>query len=395
MKAGYITMMLLLCGAIIHAQNVGIGTTSPDARLDVEGDLILEIGTAVNEFSTDGTLGGNSDIAIPTEQAVKTYVDNAISIGGADNLGNHTATTTLNLSNNNITNVNSITSRNVYSYTKLNLYNGSNYSIGITSGNTGGFVNGNAITFTADNSANAGFVWRDASDATSDGAMTLTTDGRLWVKSTAHFNGNVGIGVSNPGAKLEVAGDINFNGNMLISSDLGSTNVDHIRHDDGDNAWHFVSDASATTTGNSELYSGEIHMPGNVVYAKTTGRTDWGNNDNWQDMTSYTAYLNVKVGDIVTMHGNVGTRLDDGSGDDYYYFRVYAEGTGGCANRYFNQTFYHPNEDGSDHDNFKQVPYLDYWISNCDGTMRFVFQGQNTGDDNFEAEDRVLVVQKH
>lgn len=29
----------------------------------------------VNEFSTDGTLGGNSDLAVPTEKAVKTYAD--------------------------------------------------------------------------------------------------------------------------------------------------------------------------------------------------------------------------------------------------------------------------------------------------------------------------------
>jgi len=32
-------------------------------------------GTDINEFSTDGTLGGNSDDAAPTEKATKTYVD--------------------------------------------------------------------------------------------------------------------------------------------------------------------------------------------------------------------------------------------------------------------------------------------------------------------------------
>lgn len=34
------------------------------------------VGARVNEYSTDGTLGGNSDTALPTEKAVKTYVDN-------------------------------------------------------------------------------------------------------------------------------------------------------------------------------------------------------------------------------------------------------------------------------------------------------------------------------
>ncbi|NEQ79416.1 MAG: hypothetical protein F6K26_03895 [Moorea sp. SIO2I5] len=35
-------------------------------------------GLSINEFSRDGNLAGNSNLAIPTEQAVKTYVDNQI-----------------------------------------------------------------------------------------------------------------------------------------------------------------------------------------------------------------------------------------------------------------------------------------------------------------------------
>ena len=37
-----------------------------------------KIGATVNEFSTDGTMADNSDTAVPTERAVKTYVDNEI-----------------------------------------------------------------------------------------------------------------------------------------------------------------------------------------------------------------------------------------------------------------------------------------------------------------------------
>jgi hypothetical protein len=36
----------------------------------------LSTGASVNEFSSDGTLAGDSDLAVPTEKAVKTYVDN-------------------------------------------------------------------------------------------------------------------------------------------------------------------------------------------------------------------------------------------------------------------------------------------------------------------------------
>jgi hypothetical protein len=37
--------------------------------------LNAEFGTSINEFSTDVTMADNSNLAIPTERAVKTYVD--------------------------------------------------------------------------------------------------------------------------------------------------------------------------------------------------------------------------------------------------------------------------------------------------------------------------------
>ncbi|GAA3519738.1 hypothetical protein GCM10022393_37420 [Aquimarina addita] len=60
----------------MNSGNVGIDR-SPTSKLDVNGDLKLQTGTAVNEISIDGTLGGNSNNAVPTERAVKTYIDNA------------------------------------------------------------------------------------------------------------------------------------------------------------------------------------------------------------------------------------------------------------------------------------------------------------------------------
>jgi hypothetical protein len=47
------------------------------ARANSNG-LTVAAGSSINEFSVDGTLGGNSDKAIPTEKAVKTYVDGAV-----------------------------------------------------------------------------------------------------------------------------------------------------------------------------------------------------------------------------------------------------------------------------------------------------------------------------
>ena len=47
-----------------------------NVTLGNDGKLTLPSGVAINEFSSDGTLDGNSDLAVPTEKAVKTYVDN-------------------------------------------------------------------------------------------------------------------------------------------------------------------------------------------------------------------------------------------------------------------------------------------------------------------------------
>lgn len=47
-----------------------------EMRLTTGATLTLPNGVAINEFSNDGTLSGNSDTAIPTEKAVKTYIDN-------------------------------------------------------------------------------------------------------------------------------------------------------------------------------------------------------------------------------------------------------------------------------------------------------------------------------
>ncbi len=47
-------------------------------KVEVDGDLTLASGATANEISTDGTLTGDSDTAIPTEKAVKTYTDSLV-----------------------------------------------------------------------------------------------------------------------------------------------------------------------------------------------------------------------------------------------------------------------------------------------------------------------------
>lgn len=53
--------------------------------------LSLAVGNRVNEFSIDGTLAGNSDLAVPTEKAVKTYADGLTASQAQQEAGTETA----------------------------------------------------------------------------------------------------------------------------------------------------------------------------------------------------------------------------------------------------------------------------------------------------------------
>lgn len=52
------------------------GDTLPAFYVDNDAGVGLYNGIAINEFSSDGNMSGDSDLAVPTEKAVKTYVDN-------------------------------------------------------------------------------------------------------------------------------------------------------------------------------------------------------------------------------------------------------------------------------------------------------------------------------
>ena len=46
------------------------------------GSIGAQLGASINEFSTDGTLGQNSDVKVPTQKAVRTYVSTLDSVAG-------------------------------------------------------------------------------------------------------------------------------------------------------------------------------------------------------------------------------------------------------------------------------------------------------------------------
>ena len=142
---------------------VGIGTTNPGSALEVAGQIKI----------TGGGIGENK-VLTSDANGLATWQVPAL---GADNLGNHIATTTLNMG-----------------------------GFGIVNAASGTFTNG--IT---------------ASSAT----LNNTEGAGLMVSSSAYLavsGGFVGVGTTNPGAALEVAGQIKITGggigeNKVLTSD--------------------------------------------------------------------------------------------------------------------------------------------------------------------------------
>jgi hypothetical protein len=100
------------------------------------------------------------------------------------------------------------------SYDKIRVYDSSSYTIGMKSGNTFGYLADWAMTFTMNNESDRGFLWRDYNDAISDGAMSLTTDGRLYVKDIVNADNviartNIGVGgVTVPTESIDTSGTV-------------------------------------------------------------------------------------------------------------------------------------------------------------------------------------------
>lgn len=79
-STGYIFLFFCIIGiipAFVSAQNVGIGTSNPQARLHVDGSFKLQNGVIVNGISADSNFTAGSDSLLPTQKAIKRYLQKA------------------------------------------------------------------------------------------------------------------------------------------------------------------------------------------------------------------------------------------------------------------------------------------------------------------------------
>ncbi len=255
--------------------NLGIGTAKPKARLDVAGTVRAGEGFMFSDGSTlkvndKGVLtrtsaDGTNTVTSTTQNRIAKFTDNAGTVGDSVVLDTGTG---LQLT----------AAPDGLVDTNLLYLNSTNGTTGVLAGSTPNYgaangpffaMRGNTYTTFPNQrglfTISAGNVANPQGD---DGSVKFNTGGDQ-LRMVIRPNGNVGIGTNNPGAKLDVAGDINTStqykistqtvlrvglptaGNVFVGSDAGFNN-----NGAGNSFFGFNAGASATPT----TYSGNTFI---------------------------------------------------------------------------------------------------------------------------------------
>ena len=192
---------------ITAAGNVGIGNTNPTQKLDVSGKIA--IGDATNKATVQYSTDTARTYTIPDAGANANFVMTA---------GTQTISGTKTFSGLAYTGV--INGNNNISKDKIRVWNSDLYTIGMYSPISFGAINSEyAMTFQMNNQTSRGFWWGHNEHSDSQGAMSLSTDGKLSVANSLR----VGYGTSDttiPGANqtLDIGGSLLQTGTTAYSS---------------------------------------------------------------------------------------------------------------------------------------------------------------------------------
>lgn len=301
--------------------NVGIGTTNPGAKLDVNGSLIATTfnGNTITTGTGVLTLGAGKTLTVSDSTTLGT---NSITFGGGEVL-TLSATNAISLLTTGSTSVTLPTSGTLYgtatgSITSAQLLASLSNEIG-----TGVVVFGTAPTISNPVITNinpgADFTLTQNSVVPFTSVNTGAIVNTLYLKA-----GNVGIGTTTPVYKLDVAGTGRFTGTLTIANGTSTTFSTYKgAYADGDNLWiggggqSSLANSGTTYEGSSNIAIGTSALNANTYGFRNVSL------GNLSMFTNTTGYYNMSQGNY-SLYSNTSGHSNEAVG----YMSLYNNTTG-------------------------------------------------------------------
>ena len=281
--------------------NLGIGTTGPTAKLHV-------LGTSTGDATTKAEMLSNSVFSVRPHATNSgtlaiAQVDSGNSVGMQFTNGAGTSNWDISLQP-----------------------FGGNVGIGTTTPDDKLDIESNHSQLRLTDSDDSTFTQFSSSGGKLAIRQDSTTASHFWLTS----NGNVGIGTDNPGAKLEVNGDINVSGGDIVLGGTGRIQgIDTVSAGtDAANKTYVDNHVAATSTASS-LYDLIPNGAFTTTYAFTSTAGTWAEVMEGNDVITSTGTYSIQV--FVDDHGVGGTQYDEFYSGTMSWFAAGTNDAGGGA----------------------------------------------------------------